>query len=159
MFSNIKFLEALPVFKDLEFQENHWGMYCPVLEKTIGNQKYIRFDNIDDEKSVINFNYKFIKEVTNWMNQDDYAKKFVAQVKNMLSIYQKSLLRMDMDRIELLNTVLECMSVLETNKFDAIWHKMENWKMQEEGYKAKAEKFKPRETELMINLIKELKQK
>src|SRR5690606_26755288 len=101
----------------------------------------------------------FIKEVTNWMNQDDYAKKFVAQVKNMLSIYQKSLLRMDMDRIELLNTVLECMSVLETNKFDAIWHKMENWKMQEEGYKAKAEKFKPRKTELMINLIKELKQK
>ena len=31
MFSNIDFLNELPVFKELQFQENGWGMYSPII--------------------------------------------------------------------------------------------------------------------------------
>lgn len=157
MFSNIKFLEDLPIFEDLKFQENHWGMYCPTLTKTIDNQKFIYFEGVNDEVSVINFKYKHIKEVLDWMKQDDYNKNFVNQINNMLSIYEKPLINKNMDRIELLNTVLECMNVLETDNFDIIWNKMERWKMQEDNYKTKAEKFKPEETRMMIDFIQGLK--
>ncbi len=155
MFSNIQFFESLPVFEDLEFQENGWGMYCPILTKTIENKRFIIFEDINDDMSVINFNYKHIKEVANWINAEE-NQEFVSQVKHMLNIYQKSLINKDMNRIELLNTVLECMNVLETDSFDAIYTKMENWEMREEGYQNKAEKFNPEETRLMIDFIKEI---
>jgi len=156
MFSNIQFLESLPVFKDLEFQENGWGMYCPILKRTIEDKRFIYFEEINDEVSILNFNFKHVKEVSDWMKDKD-NQKFVSQVENMLHIYQKSLIYKDMDRIELLNTVLECMTVLETDNFDSIYAKMEKWKMFENGYKNKAEKFKPEETRRMIDLIKEIK--
>lgn len=158
MFSNIKFLEDLPVFEDLKFEENGWGMYCPILAKTIENQRFIYFEGVNDDISVINFNYKHIKEVSDWMKlDDDYNKNFVNQVNNMLSIYEKPLINKNMDRIELLNTVLECMNVLETDNFEIIWKKMERWKMQEDNYKTKSEKFREDETRMMIDFIKGLK--
>ncbi|WP_299547412.1 restriction endonuclease subunit S [Seonamhaeicola sp.] len=155
MFSNIQFLESLPVFKELEFQENGWGMYSSIIKKTIENNKFIRFDEINEKVSVLNFNYKHIKEVSNWM-KDEENQDFVSQVKQMLKIYQKPLINKDMDRIELLNTVLECMNVLDTDNFDSIYSKMKKWPMREDGYKNKAEKFTPQETRLMIDFIKEI---
>src|SRR5690606_20229210 len=142
MFSNIIFLESLPVFEDLKFQENGWGMYCPIIERTIKNAKYITFEDVNDKYNVIDFNYKYIKEVTEWMKQKD-NESFVSNVNNMLSVYKKSLINKSMDRIELFNTVLQCMNVLETDDFDKIWYKMRHWKMYEDGFSTKAEKFKP----------------
>ncbi|MEW4925763.1 restriction endonuclease subunit S [Algibacter sp. 2305UL17-15] len=156
MLSNIQFLEDLPVFEDLEFEENAWGMHCTFLEKTIQNQKFINFNEITDDRSVLNFNYKHLKAVTDWMTLDDYNKDFVIKVEKMLAIYQKPLIDKNMNRIELFNTVLECMHVLETDNFDKIWQKMKLWKMFEDDFKNKAEKFKPEETKLMIKLIKEV---
>src|SRR5690606_7838418 len=157
MFSNIQFFEALSIFEDLKFQENGWGMHCPILEKTLRNKKFIYTEEVAKDRNALNFNYKYIKDVSKWMEQDDYSKRFVLQVKQMLSIYEKSLIDKNMDRIELLNTVMQCMHVLETDNFDAVWHKMEKWKMFEDGYKTKAEKFKPQETRLMIRLVVNLK--
>ncbi|MEL0457341.1 restriction endonuclease subunit S [Flavobacteriaceae bacterium SZ-1-7] len=157
MLSNIQFLEELPVFKDLAFKENGWGMHSKVLDKTIANQKYVYFEDLGNERSVLNFNFKHIKEVSIWMQKDDYSKDFVLKVENMLKIYQKSLINKDMDRIELFNTVLECMAVLETDDFEAVRRKMGSWKMHEEGYATKEDKFTPYETQLMIDFIKELK--
>ncbi|MBD0833748.1 restriction endonuclease subunit S [Aestuariibaculum sediminum] len=156
MLSNIQFLEELPVFKDLAFKENGWGMHSKVLDKTIANQKYVYFEDLGNERSVLNFNFKHIKEVSIWMQKDDYSKDFVLKVENMLKIYQKSLINKDMDRIELFNTVLECMAVLETDDFEAVRRKMGSWKMHEEGYATKEDKFTPYETQLMIDFIKDL---
>jgi glutamyl/glutaminyl-tRNA synthetase len=150
-------MEELPVFEDLQFKENPWGMYCPILEKTIKNKTFIKFDDINDDRSVLSFNYKYLKEINHWMISKDENKDFVNRVKNMLSIYQKPLIDKSMDRIELFNTVLQCMAILETDNLEAIRSKMKKWKMIEGDYKNKAEKFKPRETELMIGLIKDIK--
>ncbi len=75
----------------------------------------------------------------------------------MLDIYEKPLINKDMNRIELLNTVLECMKALGTNNLQTIRNKMEQWPMKEEGYKNKAEKFSEKETKQMIGFIKEIK--
>lgn len=157
MLSNIQFLEELPVFKDLAFKENGWGMHSKILDKTITNQKYVYFEDLGNDRSVLNFNYKHIKEVSDWMQKDEYGKDFVLKVENMLKIYQKSLINKNMDRIELFNTVLECMAVLETDSFEVVRRKMGSWKMHEEGYDTKADKFTPYETQLMIDFIKEQK--
>ena len=76
----------------------------------------------------------------------------------MLTIYEQPLIDRKMDRIELLNTILECMTVLETYVLEDIRYKMKNWKMFEGNYNTKAEKFSENETLHMIHFIKGLKQ-
>ncbi len=152
MFSNIEFLNTLPKYKEVPFIENGWGMFSPAIAKAIDNQKYICFDKTNSNYEVITCNLKHIKEVANWINNEE-NKEFVAQVEAMLTIYEKPLINKTMDRIELFNTVLQCIKVLETDSFDAIWNKMQHWKMMEEGYNTKADKFTPEETRLMIDLI------
>jgi hypothetical protein len=156
MFSNIQFLSELPVFEDLVFEENGWGMHCPILEKTLKNQKFFKVEGIDLDRNVLSFDYSKTKEITSWMKENDENRDFVRNVENMLSIYQQSLIDKNMDRMELFNTVLECMAVLKTDNFDKVRDKMKTWKMYESDNKTKAEKFKPEETRAMIGFVKEL---
>lgn len=84
----------------------------------------------------------------------DENKDFVTQVHWMLDLHEKPIINRDMNRIELFNTVLECMKVLATDNLQAIRTKMANWKMKEEHFKTKAEKFSENETLLMIQFVK-----
>jgi type I restriction enzyme S subunit len=154
MFSNIEMVNTLPVFKGLVFEENGWGMFSRAIEKTIDNQRFIKSDNAQNGKKVLKVKSSCLNEVANWIKQSE-NKVFVEQVNDMLSLYEDPLIRKEMDRIELLNTVLECMKVLKTDNFEEIRLKMEKWKMKEEGYDNKAEKFKTEETRHMIWFVRD----
>ena len=156
MFSNIEFLNTLPAVKEITFQENGWGMFSPAIAKTIDNKKFINFENIGYNQSVLKLNYKHLSTVGRWTKKEENLD-FVSQVNDMLSVYEDSLIDKNMDRIELLNTVLQCIKMLQSYEFDAIYNKMKNWKMIEDGYETKANKFRPEETKLMIGLVKLLK--
>ena len=155
MFSNIEMLNTMPKIKELAFEEKGWGMFSKAIAKTIDAQKFIYFHRLDNGAVVLKAKRSSIKEITNWMAQTD-NKDFVSQVNQMLDLYEKPLINRDMDRIELLNTVLECMKVLETDNLQAIRDKMAMWKMEEEYNKTKAEKFSDNETLNMIGFIKEV---
>lgn len=156
MFSNIDFLNELPVFKELQFQEHGWGMFSPILQKTLDNKVHIEYRQLDNNKKSLQVKPKAIPEINKWINAKE-NKPFVNQVKEMLNIYEQPLIEKSMNRIELLNTVLECMVVLKTTALKDIRTKMENWKMFEGNYKTKAEKFTENETLHMIHFIKGLK--
>jgi len=158
MFSNIELLNTLPVIKNLEFQEKGWGMFSRVIAKTIDCNKFLKIEKIGHEQSVLKLDYKYLSEISNWTKKDDaYNKLFVEQVNQMLTVYEDSLIDKNMDRIELLNTVLECIKVLKTYDFESIYKKMKGWEMKEDSNNSKADKFKAEETRLMIELIKGLK--
>ncbi|MCH3884389.1 restriction endonuclease subunit S [Tenacibaculum aquimarinum] len=155
--SNIQFLSTLPKIEGIVFKEYYWGMFSNAVEKAIQNKEFIKFKKIDFGREVIELNMKHLVNVSKWTKQEGYNKEFTEQVNQMLEIYNDSLIDSDMNRIELLNTVLECIKVLETYDFDLIYAKMKTWKMEEGYYKFKADKFKEGETELMIELVKKLK--
>lgn len=156
MFSNIEFLNTLPVCKELTFQENHWGMFSYQIAKAIEQQKFIQFEITGNDKEVISVKPKHIVEVGKWIKNEE-NKEFVTQVNDMLSIYEKDIIAKKMDNIELFNTVLECIKVLETYDYTSIYTKMKNWKIIEPGYNTKADKFKELETQSMIDFVKEIK--
>jgi len=157
MFSNIELLNTMPKFKDLSFEEKGWGMFSKAIAKTIDNQKLIHLDRLDNGTKVLKVRSSAFKEVLDWTVKDE-NKEFVSQVNAMLTLYEKPLINKDMNRIELLNTVLECMKVLETDNLQAIRTKMANWEMHEEYNHTKAEKFTENETLHMIQFVKEVVQ-
>lgn len=156
MFSNIELLNTQPIFKKLVFEEKGWGMFSSQIKKAIDDQKFIQFEEINDTQKVIRLNYKYLKEVSNWMKNEE-NQEFIKQVNDMLTIYENPIINKKMDNIELFNTVLECMKVLKTDDFKAIYTKMQNWHMEEEDYATKADKFNATATQHMILFIKEIK--
>ncbi len=156
MFSNMQFLASLPKINKLQFAEKGWGMFSKGLAKSIDKEVYIQKSKLDKAYGVYKVKSHYYKEVINWINIPQ-NKLFVSEVNAMLSIYEKPLIKGSMDRIELLNTVLECIKVLGTYKFPLIYNKMKTWKMEEPEFEYKANKFKPEETMHMVALVRELK--
>jgi type I restriction enzyme S subunit len=152
MFSNMQLLNTMPKLNNLVFEEKGWGMFSKAIAKTIDEQKFIYFHKLDHGAEVLKVRSNNYKDVVAWMATEE-NKGFVAEVENMLTIYERSLINKDMDRIELFNTVLECISVLETDNLLAIRHKMDQWPMTEGGFRNKAEKFTEKETKQMIQFV------
>ncbi len=155
MFSNIELLNTMPKFKDLAFEEKGWGMFSKAIAKTIDAQRFVYSHQLDNGVKVLKVKSNSFKEVLDWTSKKE-NKEFVTQVNALLDLYEKPLINKDMNRIELFNTVLECMKVLETDNLQAIRGKMSQWPMTEGGYKNKAEKFIPNETLHMIGFVKEI---
>lgn len=156
MFSNIDLLNELPVFNQLQFQEYGWGMYSPILKKTLENEVFITYQSLGNNKRTLQVKPKAIPQIKKWIKANE-NNQFVNQVKQILEVYEQPLIDLKMDRIELLNTVLECIVVLKTDILKDIRAKMKNWKMFEGNYNTKAEKFTENETLHMIHFIKGLK--
>lgn len=158
MFSNIELLNTFPKPKELAFEEKGWGMFSKAIAKTIDNQRFVYQRRLDNGTKVLKVKNDSFKEVLEWITQKE-NKQFVEQVNAMLDLYEKPLIKKDMNRIELLNTVLECMKVLESDNLQTIRSKMAQWPMTEGGYKNKAEKFTENETLHMIGFLKEVMKK
>jgi len=153
MFSNMQFLASLPKINKLNFIEHGWGMFSKSLAKSIDKEVYIHTSKLDNGHKVYKVKSTCYKEVTSWINNSQ-NKPFVDEVNEMLSIYKQPLIDCSMDRIELLNTVLECIKVLGTYEFPKIYAKMKTWKMNDGLHKFKSDKFRPEETMHMVALVR-----
>lgn len=154
MFSNIELLNTMPKLNQLVFEEKGWGMFSKAIAKTIDTQRFVCQHQLDNGTKVLRVKSSAFKEVLEWTVQKE-NKEFVEQVNAMLDLYEKPLINKDMDRIELFNTVLECIKVLKTDSLQSIRSKMAQWPMEEGSYRSKAEKFSENETMHMIGFIKE----
>ncbi|HET8885385.1 MAG TPA: restriction endonuclease subunit S [Salinimicrobium sp.] len=154
IFSNMQFLASLPKINELQFSEKGWGMFSKGLAQSVKNEVHIKKSKLDNGRTIYKVKSGSYKEVINWMN-DPQNNPFIDEVASMLTIYEKPLIDCGMDRIELLNTVLQCTKALDTYDFPKIYDKMKTWKMEEPGFEFKADKFEPEETRYMIRFIKD----
>ncbi|RZK50096.1 MAG: hypothetical protein EOO99_02605 [Pedobacter sp.] len=84
-------------------------------------------------------------------------KGYIHSLTQLSEIYSLPIIGTKSDQIELFNTVLKIMNDLGTDKIDEIYASMENWEIQQKGYKSKAEKFSKIETEKILKLIVKLR--
>ena len=101
-------------------------MYSPIIHRTLENEVFVTYQSLSAKKKALQVKPKAIPKINKWINAKE-NEQFVNQVKQMLTIYEQPLIDRKMDRIELLNTVLECITVLKTDLLKDIRSKMKNW--------------------------------
>ena len=75
----------------------------------------------------------------------------------LLEIYSLPTIGKRSDQIELFNTVLKIMNDLNVTDLGTIYSSMENWEIEQKGFKTKAEKFSKLETQRILDLILKLR--
>lgn len=150
--NHLKEIKKEPALKNVVFEEYHWGMFSPTIAKAIDTNPFLTLDDVSGV-SVYKVRFNKIAELNQWMKEPRNAD-FVASTRDIVSLYDDPLINNDLDRIELLNTVFRCIHKLGTTDFEPIYQEMREWRMKEQGFANKAEKFEPYETKLMIQFIK-----
>ncbi len=84
-------------------------------------------------------------------------KGYIQSLTQLLEIYSLPIIGKKSDQIELFNTVLKIVNDLGTDKIDEIYASMENWGIDQKGYKTKAEKFSKIDTEKILDLVLKLR--
>ncbi|MEI5984900.1 restriction endonuclease subunit S [Sphingobacterium sp. PU5-4] len=84
-------------------------------------------------------------------------KDYIQSLTQLLEIYSLPIIGKKSNQIELFNTVLKIMNDLGTDKIDEIYASMENWEIEQKGYKTKAEKFSKIDTEKILDLVVKLR--
>ncbi|QKJ65147.1 hypothetical protein HQN62_06750 [Flavobacterium sp. M31R6] len=75
----------------------------------------------------------------------------------VLKIYNHPFINKETEKIELLNTVSKMVLDLQTIDLESIYKSMQNWEINQNGYKTKADKFNKFDTNKMIDIIVGLK--
>lgn len=83
-------------------------------------------------------------------------KDFVNAINEVLNIYQSPLINKETENIELLNTVSKVILDKQTTDLEAVYKGMEDWEINQNGFKTKADKFTKARTKKMILLIEKL---
>jgi len=154
--SNIQMLASVPKVDKIVFKEYFWGMYSDLVNDTIKNAKHIETAVTPNGKTVFKVKSSSKNELKSWMKEPGNIP-FVSEVNQMLALYQQEPIKKRMNSIELLNTVLECINVLDTYDIEKIYDKMQRWEMQEGDYRFKSDKFSKVKVKEMVGFIKKLK--
>jgi type I restriction enzyme M protein len=80
-------------------------------------------------------------------------EQYLNSMKRTLDIYKHSFINKETGKIELLNTVAKLMIDFQTIDFKIIYQGMLDWKIKQEKYLTKAEKFNENEVKAMIALM------
>ena len=83
-------------------------------------------------------------------------KEFVDAINEVLKIYHTPLINKETENIELLNTVSKVILDKQTIDLDLVYAGMHEWKIEQNGFTTKADKFTKAKTKRMIDLIVKL---
>ncbi|WP_298308615.1 N-6 DNA methylase [Flavobacterium sp.] len=83
-------------------------------------------------------------------------KEFVAAINEVLKIYQTPLINKETENIELLNTVSKVILDKQSTDLEIVYAGMQEWNIEQNGFKTKADKFTKSKTKRMIDLIEKL---
>lgn len=87
---------------------------------------------------------------------DPENKEFVDAINEVLKIYQTPLINKETENIELLNTISKVILDKQSTDLEIVYAGMQEWKIEQNGFTTKADKFIKAKTKRMIDLIVKL---
>ncbi|MGB5981744.1 MAG: restriction endonuclease subunit S [Nonlabens sp.] len=152
--SNIQQIDDPEALREVVFKEMPWGMFSKQIAQSLDKNPFLRSVGTGTNK---HFEVKANKvlELDQWMQAAE-NKEYVNSARKMIAIYHDPFINNDLFQIELMNTVLRCIKILETADLSEIRSKMKAWKMKEDGFTNKAEKFSEQHTEAMVGFLEGL---
>lgn len=141
-----------PIFsKHYSFINSNFGTYSFELKEDLNSNPYLTKRNFNG-KEVYTVTKKHQKQVLNKLTAPE-NKSFVQTLDTLLSIYEHPFINKETDKIELFNTVLKVALDKKCKDLDTIYQGMKDWKIKQEKFKTKAEKFSKPEVEQMLKLL------
>ncbi len=139
---------------DYSFLKYKYGTYSSQLREDLLKNPYLtKTQKGSGEVFLINNSKE--KEVLEALSNPD-NKEFVDALNEVLRIYQTPLINKETENIELLNTVSKVILDKQTIDLDGVYTGMEDWEINQNGFKTKAHKFTKGKTKRMIDLIVKL---
>lgn len=83
-------------------------------------------------------------------------KEFVDAINEIIRIYQTPLINKETENIELLNTVSKVILDKQSTDVEVVYEGMKEWKIEQNGFSTKADKFNKTKTKQMIEFIEKL---
>jgi len=137
------------------FQSSNHGAFSVQLREEIESNPYLATKSTDKGK-VICVEPQYHSILLDAFSNPVY-KDYIRSLTQLLEIYSLPLIGKKSDQIELFNTVLKIMNDLNITDIDTIYSSMENWEIEQKGFKTKAEKFSKSDTQRILDLILRLR--
>lgn len=139
---------------DYPFMNSNYGTYSYQLKDDLLKNPYlIKTKKGNGEVFVVSSSKE--NEVLEALSNPD-NKDFVNAINEVLNIYQSPLINKETEYIELLNTVSKVILDKQMTDLEVVYKEMENWEINQNGFKTKADKFTKAKTKKMIGLIEKL---
>lgn len=142
----------LPMFsKPYNFINSNFGTYSYELKDDLNNNPYLTKRTVKG-KEIYAINDKFKKQILDKLS-DLENKDFVQRFDKLLGIYEHQFINKETDKIELFNTVLKVAIDQKSQEIDVIYQGMMEWKIKQDRFKTKAEKFSKTDVQKMLKLL------
>lgn len=139
---------------DYPFMNSNYGTYSYQLKDDLLKNPYLTKTKKGNGEVFVVTSSKENEVLEALSNPDN--KDFVDAINEVLNIYQSPLINKETENIELLNTVSKVILDKQTTDLEVIYKGMEDWEINQNGYKTKADKFTKAKTKKMISLIEKL---
>ncbi|WP_343586002.1 N-6 DNA methylase [Flavobacterium sp.] len=139
---------------DYPFMNSNYGTYSYQLKDDLLNNPYLTKTKKGNGEVFVVTSSKENEILEALSNPDN--KDFVDAINEILNIYQAPLINKETENIELLNTVSKVILDQQTTDLEIVYKEMENWEINQNGFKTKADKFTKAKTKKMIGLIEKL---
>lgn len=139
---------------DYPFMNSNYGTYSYQLKDDLLKNPYLTKTKKGNGEVFVVTSSKENEVLEALSNPDN--KDFVDAINEVLNIYQSPLINKETENIELLNTVSKVILDKQTTDLEVVYTGMENWEINQNGFKTKADKFTKAKTKKMIALIEKL---
>lgn len=139
---------------DYPFMNSNYGTYSYQLKDDLLNNPYLTKTKKGNGEVFVVTSSKENEVLEALSNPDN--KDFVNAINEVLNIYQSPLINKETENIELLNTVSKVILDKQMPDLEVVYKEMENWEINQNGFKTKADKFTKAKTKKMIRLIEKL---
>lgn len=139
---------------DYPFMNSNYGTYSYQLKDDLVKNPYLSKTKRGSGEVFVVTSSKENEVVEALSNPEN--KEFVDAINEVLKIYQTPLINKETENIELLNTVSKVILDKQSKDLDIVYAGMQEWKIEQNGFTTKADKFKKPKTKKMIDLIVKL---
>lgn len=139
---------------DYPFINSNFGTYSYLLKEDLVKNPYLSKTKKGNGEVFVVPSSKENEVLEALSNPDN--KEFVAAINEVLKIYQTPLINKETENIELLNTVSKVILDKQSTDLDIVYTGMQEWKIEQNGFTTKADKFTKAKTKRMIEFIEKL---
>jgi type I restriction enzyme M protein len=139
---------------DYPFMNSNYGTYSYQLKEDLVKNPYLSKTKKGSGDVFVVTSSKENEVLEALSNPEN--KAFVDAVNEIIKIYQTPLINKETENIELLNTVSKVILDKQSTDIEVIYNGMKEWKIEQNGFSTKADKFTKAKTKRMIDLIEKL---
>ena len=137
--------------KKHDFINYNFGTFSKGLADDLSHNPYLKTKKINGFE-VYEIEPSKKNEILNVLSSAE-NKDFVSSINKLIDLYRLPFINKETNKMELLNTVLKIHSDLKTTDIEIIYQAMKDWKIKQDKYSTKAEKFSKQDTQQMIELL------